>query len=230
MRLVVSIAKRHVGPAENFFELVSDGNMSLIRAVEKFDYSRGNKFSTYASWAIMKNFARTIPDEHRRRDRYPHQPCGRCSTQPRTPAATSMSRSRRRRSGKPRWRRILDRLDEREQQIIISRFGLDRGHEPLTLKQVGSGLGVTKERIRQIGSAGPEQAASCGRRRTASNFRAGVGRDGSLACSEKESRNPEDTPARRALRLLGGRREGYPTWRPHYLSPEKCMLDRAETV
>ncbi len=70
LRLVVSIAKRHVGPVDNFFELVSDGNMSLIRAVEKFDFARGNKFSTYASWAIMKNFARTIPDELRRRDRY----------------------------------------------------------------------------------------------------------------------------------------------------------------
>ena len=70
LRLVVSIAKRHVGPAENFFELVSDGNMSLMRAVEKFDFARGYKFSTYASWAIMKNFARTIPDEHRRRDRF----------------------------------------------------------------------------------------------------------------------------------------------------------------
>src|SRR5262245_999315 len=69
LRLVVSIAKRHVGPANNFFELVSDGNMSLIRAVEKFDYARGNKFSTYASWAIMKNFARTIPEENYRRDR-----------------------------------------------------------------------------------------------------------------------------------------------------------------
>ena len=60
LRLVVSIAKRHVSPTEDFFTLISDGNMSLIRAVEKFDYSRGNKFSTYASWAIMKNFARTI--------------------------------------------------------------------------------------------------------------------------------------------------------------------------
>ena len=70
LRLVVSIAKRHVGPAENFFELVSDGNMSLMRAVEKFDYARGNKFSTYASWAIMKNFARTIPNEHRHHDRF----------------------------------------------------------------------------------------------------------------------------------------------------------------
>src|SRR4029078_12461872 len=55
MRLVVNIAKRHSGQTDNFFELLSDGNMSLIRAVEKFDFGRGFKFSTYASWAIMKN-------------------------------------------------------------------------------------------------------------------------------------------------------------------------------
>jgi len=53
MRLVANIAKRHVGPTGNLFELLSDGNMSLLRAVEKFDYSRNFKFSTYASWAIM---------------------------------------------------------------------------------------------------------------------------------------------------------------------------------
>ena len=70
LRLVVSIAKRYVGQAEEFFELVSDGNMSLIRAVEKFDVSRGFRFSTYASWAIMKNFARTIPAALRYRDRF----------------------------------------------------------------------------------------------------------------------------------------------------------------
>ncbi|MCA9065538.1 MAG: sigma-70 family RNA polymerase sigma factor, partial [Planctomycetaceae bacterium] len=70
LRLVVSIARRHLRPGVNFFDLVSDGNMSLMRAVEKFDYSRGNKFSTYATWAIMKNFARSIPAEHTQLDRF----------------------------------------------------------------------------------------------------------------------------------------------------------------
>ena len=61
LRLVVSIAKKHVGPSNNFFELVSDGNMSLIRAVEKFDFARGNKFSTYASLGDHEEFRPVDP-------------------------------------------------------------------------------------------------------------------------------------------------------------------------
>src|SRR5262249_12999096 len=70
LRPVVSIAKKRVGPTDNLFELISDGNMSLIRAVEKFDVSRGFKFSTYASWAIQRNFSRTIPGERSLRNRF----------------------------------------------------------------------------------------------------------------------------------------------------------------
>jgi RNA polymerase sigma factor (sigma-70 family) len=70
LRLVVSIAKKHVKPTVSFFEMVSDGNLSLIRAIEKFDYGRGFKFSTYASWAIMKNYARSIPAENTWHERY----------------------------------------------------------------------------------------------------------------------------------------------------------------
>jgi RNA polymerase primary sigma factor len=149
LRLVVSIAKRHVGPMDNFFELVSDGNMSLMRAVEKFDFARGNKFSTYASWAIMKNFARTIPDEHRHRDRFrtSHAEMFTTTEDDRSDQLAQESSQFQRES---QVEKILGCLDEREQKIIIRRFGLRRGQEPLTLKEVGSELGVTKERIRQI--------------------------------------------------------------------------------
>ncbi|NLE38608.1 MAG: sigma-70 family RNA polymerase sigma factor [Pirellulaceae bacterium] len=149
LRLVVSIAKRHVGQRENFFELVSDGNISLIRAIEKFDFARGNKFSTYASWAIMKNFARTIPDEHRHRDRFRTSQSEMFATAEdvRTDQYEQESAHLQRQS---QVERILDRLDEREHKIIVTRFGLDQGREPKTLKQVVAEMGVTKERIRQI--------------------------------------------------------------------------------
>jgi RNA polymerase primary sigma factor len=149
LRLVVSIAKRHVGHGDNFFELVSDGNMSLMRAVEKFDYARGNKFSTYASWAIMKNFARTIPDELRRRDRYRTSPTEVLAAAP-DERSDRLEQESAQSQREFQVGRILERLDEREQKIIISRFGLARGHEPLTLKEVGEEMGVTKERVRQI--------------------------------------------------------------------------------
>jgi RNA polymerase primary sigma factor/RNA polymerase sigma factor len=149
LRLVVSIAKRHVSGSEDFFALVSDGNMSLIRAAEKFDFSRGNKFSTYASWAIMKNYARTIPDEFKRRDRF------RTSQEELFSATQDIRGDQIGEEAQQRLRerqveRILSRLDDRERKIIVSRFGLDHSREPLTLKEVGSEMGVTKERVRQI--------------------------------------------------------------------------------
>lgn len=149
LRLVVSIAKRHVKPNTNFFEMVSDGNMSLIRAIEKFDYTQGNKFSTYASWAIMKNFARSIPAEHVRLDRF------------RTGNDEVLDYSSDNRANQFKEElvnrqqhqmlvRILDQLDERERDIVVMRFGLMQGTEHQTLQQVGNHFGVTKERIRQI--------------------------------------------------------------------------------
>jgi RNA polymerase primary sigma factor len=155
LRLVVSIAKRHVGPSNNFFELVSDGNMSLIRAVEKFDYSRGNKFSTYASWAIMKNFARTIPEENYRRDRFVtgHEEMFEAAADTRIDEheyETAQKRNQEAVKG------MLGRLDDRERRIIVSRYGIN-GVSEQTLEQLGRELGITKERVRQIESRAQEK-------------------------------------------------------------------------
>ncbi len=148
LRLVVSIAKKHVGRSDNFFELVSDGNMSLIRAVEKFDYARGNKFSTYASWAIMKNFIRSIPIENHRRDRFVtgHEDLFEAAADNRSDEHEYESAQRRMRDA---VKGMLGRLDDRERRIIVSRFGLDGAGEQ-TLEQLGKELGVTKERVRQL--------------------------------------------------------------------------------
>jgi RNA polymerase sigma factor (sigma-70 family) len=149
MRLVVAIAKRHAAQTDNFFELLSDGNMSLIRAVEKFDFGRGNKFSTYASWAIMKNFARSIPEEKRRRERYVtgHEEMFDAAPDTRTDEQEIVSSVE---QTKHRVNRLLEYLEPRERQIIRMRAGLDNYSEGMTLEEIGQQLGITKERVRQL--------------------------------------------------------------------------------
>jgi RNA polymerase primary sigma factor len=155
LRLVVSIAKRHVLGSVNFFELISDGNMSLMRAVEKFDFARGNKFSTYASWAIVKNFARSIPEENHHRDRFVtgHEemfeaaPDNRSDEQELELVQMNLRQT---------VQGLLGHLDPRERLIIESRFGLG-GNEECTLENLGRQLGITKERVRQIESRAQEK-------------------------------------------------------------------------
>jgi len=148
MRLVVSIAKRHSGQTDNFFELLSDGNMSLMRAVEKFDYSRGNKFSTYASWAIIKNFARSIPEEKNRRERYVtgNEEYFDAAPDQRTDEAEVVQAAE---QASHKVNRLLEYLEPREREIIRLRAGLDNS-EGMTLEKIGEKLGITKERVRQL--------------------------------------------------------------------------------
>jgi len=148
LRLVVSIAKKHVGRSDGFFEVISDGNMSLMRAVEKFDYAMGNRFSTYATWAIMKNYARSIPEQRYHAKRYMTGQDVALDTQPderrEEPSVSDRQHVRR------KIAHAIAQLDEREREIIIRHFGLGEKEETVTLEQLGRRFGVTKERIRQI--------------------------------------------------------------------------------
>jgi len=151
LRLVVSIARRHVGGAlgrAEFFEIISDGNVSLLRAVEKFDYTRGNKFSTYASWAIMRNYARTIPETLYQESRRHTGTDDLLETLPdrHEPAPDADEREGLRRT----IHHGLAQLTDRERAIIMRHFGLIGDEKPETLDEIGRRYGVTKERIRQI--------------------------------------------------------------------------------
>ncbi len=152
MRLVASIAKKHAHATESLFELISDGNLSLMRAVEKFDYSRGNKFSTYGSWAIIKNFARSIPDEKHHRERYitGHEELFESKAETRTDEQEIMSQVQ---QARDRISQLLEGLDPRTRDVIRMRNGLD-GSSEMTLEQIGQHFGITKERVRQINVRG----------------------------------------------------------------------------
>jgi RNA polymerase sigma factor (sigma-70 family) len=148
LRLVVSIAKKHVGWSSNLFEVISDGNLSLMRAVEKFDYARGYKFSTYASWAVVKNYARTIPERQYQCAKYV------TGQEELLEAAADHREAPVSESDRGRLRTLifegLAALSDKERDILSNHFGLNEKGCPLTLEQLGRRFGVTKERIRQI--------------------------------------------------------------------------------
>lgn len=149
LRLVVAVAKKYIGSTGDLFEKVSEGNLSLMRAVEKFDYTRGFKFSTYATWAIKKNYIRAYSNEVKQSDRFRtgHEELLDASPGHRSDPTSQLAAQRRR---EDQVSNIMEGLTDRERQIITSRFGIGSQREPMTLKDVGVELGVSKERVRQI--------------------------------------------------------------------------------
>jgi len=155
LRLVHKLASQHLQVGHTIEELKSDAHISLMRAVEKFDYGRGFKFSTYATWAIVKNFARSIPDENTRKVRFMtgHDEMLDHSIDDGTDEAELLASAE---QAKSRVSRLLDVLDPRTREVIRMRTGID-GREEMTLEEIGHHFGITKERVRQINVRGMKQ-------------------------------------------------------------------------
>jgi RNA polymerase sigma factor (sigma-70 family) len=151
LALVLAMAKRTRLGDVDFAEIVSEGNMALIRAVDKFNVDRGFKFSTYACRAILKAFSRTALKSSRHRTRFPVEF---------EPEMEKSDWTDRRRDAveedcidelKAIFDRNLAELSEVEEKMIRRRFNWKQEEEsPLTLEEVGQIIGVTKERVRQI--------------------------------------------------------------------------------
>jgi len=147
--LVISIARRHLGPRNDLGKLISDGNYSLMLAIEKFDFGRGFRFSTYASWAIMKNYAKSIPEESYQLENFV---TGTQELMEGTGEARNLGMTKEERLPRLRedLRGFVNKLSDRERRILVNRFGLFDATPPRTLEQVGNIFDLSKERIRQI--------------------------------------------------------------------------------
>ena len=152
LALVLAMAKRTRMSEVDFADLVSEGNMALLRAVDKFDAGRGYKFSTYACRAILKAFSRQGMKLSKYRQRFP------TDFDPKLERSKFLETKRAsfEKDAAEEVKRIVQEnraeLTDVERTVIEHRFGIDSGaqEKPMTLEQVGQIIGVTKERVRQI--------------------------------------------------------------------------------
>lgn len=149
MRLAISVVKKFVTPQHSFDDLLSDAIFSMMHAVEKFDFDRGFRFSTYAYRAIAHGAYRTISDRQRQNSRYQN-------------GADSMILEVEDGSGRgsmdeQTWEALrgllmqaVDQLDRREQFIIRGRYALGAHRKTKSFQSLADKLGVSKERVRQL--------------------------------------------------------------------------------
>jgi len=154
LRLVVYVAKKFATSSDHLLELVSEGNLALRKAVENFNYALGNKFSTYASFAIKKHFTRKFAVEHQMKTRYASGQQVHLND-----VFAGEDNSLQREFFVARAADQIEGLielmdDDRQKKVIRKRFGLGNLPQPEKLDEVGTELGLTKERIRQIEAKG----------------------------------------------------------------------------
>ncbi|MEZ6129838.1 MAG: sigma-70 family RNA polymerase sigma factor [Planctomycetaceae bacterium] len=149
LRLVIPLAHRLYLRSESVWDYISEGNAALLRAVRGFDYGRGFRFSTYATWAIVNSMQRLAGRQHRDATRFMPTEFtvfdgfeGSLESQTSQEQRTTAARAK--------VAELLNVLDERSQRVVAMRFGIEPHSEPRTLKEVGDHFGISKERIRQI--------------------------------------------------------------------------------
>lgn len=148
LRLVVSIAKKFVSAELLFEDLVSEGNLALMRSVEKFNFALGNRFSTYATYAIQRHFYRLSQRSRKQWNRFVSDDNALHALSA-SERDTDLCTASQVQALKQTFGRFLEELEPREKQIVVARFGFD-GEAPRTFRELGSQMGVCKERIRQI--------------------------------------------------------------------------------
>ncbi|MFO7898336.1 MAG: sigma-70 family RNA polymerase sigma factor [Planctomycetota bacterium] len=157
LRLIVKLARQHTGDVVHIEDLISEGNLTLMRAVDKFDFTRGTRFSTYATWSVVKRFARVVPEENYRIGTYVTGAEEVIKVQP-DGITAKLERKENLAHVRAQLDKVMDQLTDREQEILRRRFGL--AGSPETLKQIGKRLGITRERVRQLETRALRKAAS----------------------------------------------------------------------
>ncbi|WP_339733458.1 sigma-70 family RNA polymerase sigma factor [uncultured Gimesia sp.] len=149
MRLVVSIIKKCVTPHVTFDDLLSDGIWTLMKAVDKFDFDRGFRFSTYAYRAITNYAYRKIADQRKEHLRFTQAK----QEQP----LEEVSGENRSELDERTWLELselltqkIEKLDQREQLIVRARYALGGQSKVQTFQKLADRLGVSKERVRQL--------------------------------------------------------------------------------
>lgn len=151
LRLVISISRKFSTAACEFDELMSEGNEILLKAIGKFDFSRGFRFSTYATHSVQRHFYR-YTQRKTKRDTVEYRSSVEILNELPSAAEDELINQwvREEQRMTQLISRMAERLDEREQQIVTSRFGLGGDSPAKTLRELSAEMGLSKERIRQL--------------------------------------------------------------------------------